>query len=158
MAREEQDREDLMREATALVERIEFRVEDRTIIVGFRRGGSGSIFFDADPAYHFNAAGELRRAFVDEVLYKAEGGQLIGLRRERTASEVALVSHGMAETEVVRFLSDLQERLESLRTAIEQHRAKVVSQIPTDGPAVDRVARWLATLGAPIRVADSPRV
>jgi hypothetical protein len=158
MAREEQDREDLMREATALVERIEFRVEDRTIIVGFRRGGAGSIFFDADPAYHFNGAGELRRAFVDEVLYKAERGQLIGLRRERTASEVALVSHALPATEVVRFLGDLQERLESLRTAIDEHSATVVSQIPTDGPLVDRVTRWLAMLGDAIRIADSPRV
>jgi hypothetical protein len=158
MAREEQDREDLMREATALVERIEFRVEAKSVVVGFRRTGAGSIFFEADPAYHFNGAGELRRAFVDEVLYKSEGGRLIGLRRERTASEVALVSHALPATEAVRFLSDLQERLESLRTAIDDHCATVVSQIPAEGLLTDRVTRWLATLDKPIRIADSPRV
>ena len=42
MARRESDREDLLREATALVERAELTIEgfDEPIVVGFRRDGS----------------------------------------------------------------------------------------------------------------------
>ena len=51
MALHEQDREDLLSEATALVQRVELRVEGfaEPVIVGFRRGGEASVFFGADP-------------------------------------------------------------------------------------------------------------
>ena len=69
MARDESDREDLLREATALVERIELApadaADDEHIVAGFRRDGALSIYFGADPVYHFNSAGELRRAYCD---------------------------------------------------------------------------------------------
>ena len=47
MARNEQDREDLMREAGALVDRCEIQVEFLTevVVVGFRRDDSVSFFF-----------------------------------------------------------------------------------------------------------------
>ena len=72
------NREDLLREATALVERIELvphrdRQFDASepIVVGFRADGALSIFFGDDPVYQFNAAGELRRAYCDGLLFKA---------------------------------------------------------------------------------------
>ena len=49
MAQRETNREDLLREATALVERAEIRIpgESEPIVVGFRRDGSASFFFVA---------------------------------------------------------------------------------------------------------------
>src|SRR5262245_38318908 len=72
MARQESDREDLLREATALVERAELKVagEPEPVTVGFRRDGSLSVFFGSVAVYQFNTAGELRRAFADGLLYK----------------------------------------------------------------------------------------
>src|SRR5204863_2544475 len=78
MAREESSREDLLREATALVERIELipngSTSDGRIVAGFRRNGALSVFFGEDPVYQFNAAGELRRAYTDGKLLKADRG------------------------------------------------------------------------------------
>src|SRR6186997_1242741 len=92
MARRESEREDLLREATALVERAELTLEgsEEPIVVGFRRDGSASFFFGVDPVYQFNAACELRRAFVGGLLYKAERGRLVSLSRQRTMESVAL--------------------------------------------------------------------
>jgi hypothetical protein len=83
MARQPEDREDLLAEATALVERAELRLpgDARTIVAGFRATGCGSLFFGADPVYQFNSARQLRRAFVGGELYKAERGQLVALTR-----------------------------------------------------------------------------
>lgn len=158
MAREEQDREDLMREATALVERVEFLVEGKSIVVGFRPNGAGSLFFENDPAYHFSATGELRRAYVAGMLYKAERGRLVALQRMRSEREVALMRHQVDETQTSDFLRSLEDRMKSLQLAIDEQRAAVLSQIPADGMVVDRVVRWLAQLAGTTKIAQSPRV
>ena len=66
MARNEEDREDLMAEATALAERVELTVpqESDFVTAGFRRTGHLSLYFGQDPAYHFDEEGRLRRAAV----------------------------------------------------------------------------------------------
>src|SRR5687768_8047260 len=110
MSRTESDREDLLREATALVERAELQVAGlgEPIVVGFRRDGAASFFFGADPVYQFNAAGELRRAYVGGLLYKAEQGELVALRRERTPAETALVRHDLSAAESTDLLAALE--------------------------------------------------
>src|SRR5687767_7509073 len=93
MAREETDREDILREATALVERVELLVPGcaESVVMGFRRNGSASFFFGADPVYQFNTSGELRRAFVTGQLIKADRGTLAAFDRHRTETEVQFV-------------------------------------------------------------------
>ena len=80
-----QDREDLLAEATALVERIELDVDemDESIVIGFRPSGAGSIYFGPDAAYHFTSHNRLRRAYANGLLYKAEKRRLISLDRRR---------------------------------------------------------------------------
>ena len=104
MARQENPREDLLAEATALVERAELRIAGfaEPIVVGFRRNGAASIYFGQDAAYHFNTANELRRAFIGGTLYKADRGRLAALVRRRTAAEVELVRHDLDETVAAR--------------------------------------------------------
>ena len=101
MAHYESDREDLLRQATALVERAEILLPGLTepLVVGFRRDGSVSFFFGADPVYQFNAAGELRRAYLDGLLYKADRGRLVQMRARAVATEVVLVSVELADRE-----------------------------------------------------------
>ena len=67
MARSEHDAEDLIRDATALTERAEFRLPDAAhpVIVGFRPDGCASFFFGLDEVFHFNSQANLRRANVD---------------------------------------------------------------------------------------------
>ncbi|MDA1017654.1 MAG: hypothetical protein O3A00_24745 [Planctomycetota bacterium] len=116
MAKSESDREDLMREATALVERIEFRISDEAqpIVAGFRRDGRFSIYFDADLVYHFDEQHRLRRAFVDGDLYRTQGTTLARLRRERTQSQTVLRSHDLSADELADFRTALMNRLQPI--------------------------------------------
>ena len=53
MAKEERDREDIFREATALVERVELSGivgQAEPVVIGFRRNGCGSIYFGVELA------------------------------------------------------------------------------------------------------------
>ena len=68
MAKQQQDKEDILREATALVNRIEIQFSQKTaskesVFVGFRRDGAISCFFGADPVYQFNTRHEIRRGY-----------------------------------------------------------------------------------------------
>lgn len=144
MAREESQREDLMGEATALVERIEFAIPYRdAIVAGFRADGAFSIFFGEDPVYHFNAAGELRRAYCDGLLIKASSGQLASLRRERTAHETQLVRHALTAGEQGEFLATLSEKLRTLRDQLSDGNFSVTGQVPQDADILGRVRAWL---------------
>jgi hypothetical protein len=161
MSREEHDREDLLREATALVERIELvaaspATDAKPIVIGFRRNGALSIFFGADPVYQFNAAGELRRAYRDGLLYKAERGRLVSLEQRRTLHEVQLVRRDLTEAECQDFVLQMQRHLGELRTKLADGSLLVAGQVPVGGTAFDRVRAWLVGHdGLPI--AASPR-
>jgi len=160
VARQENPREDLLAEATALVERAELRIAgfDEPIVVGFRRNGAASIFFGQDAAYHFNTASQLRRAFLDGTLYKADRGRLAGLVRHRTADEVELMRHDLDERETAEFLATLHRRLTTFRAALETGQGEVLRQVPDAVNLIPRIAAWLATLPDAIPIARSPRV
>jgi hypothetical protein len=161
MALHEADREDLLAEATALVERMELAVGGfgQPIVVGFRRDGCTSVYFGADPAYHFNKRNELRRAYLGGLLHKAEHGKLISLERQRTAAEVQLLRRDLTAAESQQVVSDMAERLRALDEALSADSFRVVGVVPADGNVLNRVQRWLAEIRSrPIAIAQSPRV
>ena len=145
MARHEARREDLMAEATALCQRIEYLVEGQAepVVAGFRVSGQWSLYFGSDPMYHFAGDGALRRAFLGDDLYRSQGQTLARLRRARTGDEVQLVRHDLSPAELAQFTTQMAERLENLRTAIERGSAQVTRQTPED---VDVEARILGAL------------
>lgn len=159
MARDEQHREDLLAEATALVERAEIVLagEDDSTIIGFRRDGSASCYFGEDPAYHFNSAGELRRAFYDRRIYKAECRRLVSLERRRLPGEVQLVRHELTDEEAKAFVVATAERLERLQSAFANGTWRLIGQVSHSGDALDRIRRWLDQLVVPPPIAQSPR-
>jgi hypothetical protein len=160
MARSESDREDLLREATALALRAELSVPGfaEPIVVGFRRDGSASVYFGADPVYQFNTGGELRRAYVGGLLYKAERGRLVALRRERTASAVALVRRELTEEETASLLATMHDHLERIRLALADSEASITGQVPADGHLDDRIRQWLAAFRGKAQIAGRPNV
>jgi len=160
MAREEHEREDLLAEATALVDRVEIAVEgfDEHLVVGFRRDGAASVYFGEDPALHFNSRGELRRAYAAGRLYKAERGRLVALTRERSDAEVALVRHELDVADTAAFLQSVTDRLVALRTAFANSAVQTVGQVPADRDVPGRVVAWLSQLVLPPAIAASPRV
>jgi hypothetical protein len=158
MSRRESDREDLLREATALVERAEIRIpgENEPIVVGFRRDGSASFFFGADPVYQFNSTGEFRRGYIGGLLYKAERGQLISLRRERSETEVALLRDEMPSNEADPLLTTVRSQLAQLHDALASGSFTLVGEVPTSGGIIERTLHWLANVSPKIRVAHTP--
>jgi hypothetical protein len=145
MARQESDREDLLAEATALVERVEMSIPEfpELVVAGFRRDGSLSVFFGGDPVYQFNSRHELRRAFVAGLLYKADDGRLASLDRVRTAEETQLVRHDLTDAESAQFVSNASALINSLAAALERGAQQIVRQVPPD---IDIVVRMLAAL------------
>ena len=158
MARQESDREDLLREATALVERAELNVagESDPVTVGFRRDGSLNVYFGSEPVYQFNTAGELRRAFVDGHMLKAERSKLVELRRERTAHEVTLVRRELTATEQAALLASARSRLDQLAASLRDGMVEVIGQVPADGDVPRRVHMWLNELDSELTVANAP--
>ena len=160
MSRQESDREDLLREATALVERVELRLPEQPelIVAGFRRDGSASFFLGQSPVYQFNSRHELRRAYVGGLLYKVDGGELVEMRRERTATAVELRSRQLLPEETAKFLLEAQDCLKRLRDALLDGKAEVVGQVPGEQDVASRVAAWLQELPATIILAKTSRL
>lgn len=159
VAREEHRREDLLREAKALVERIELSVPQGIVVVGFRVDGSASFFFDEQPVYQFNAAQQFRRGFVDDLLYKAVGGRLVSLKRQRFDDRLELQRHELSEEEATHFLADMRQYLERLSSLLARGDYTCRGQIPRDADVLQRTAAWLGSaLSRPIEIAHSPRV
>jgi hypothetical protein len=158
MTRHEQDREDLMREATALVERVELRLprEDETVVVGFRRDGSLSVYFGADPVYQFNAAGELRRAYVGGLLYKAERGRLVELTRVREPARVVLLRRELDDERQRMFLTAMSARLAACAEALRTGPYAVAAHEPGGRDILPRVRAWLEERSEAV-VARTPR-
>jgi hypothetical protein len=167
MAQQESPREDLLREATALVERVEL-VSDKprdaraikeaarpSIVAGFRAGGGLSIFFGEDPAYHFNTVGEVRRAYVGGLIYKAIKGELIVLTRVRSADQVELRSHTLAATEQAKFVGQMSARLSDLAAELDAKAVQIRAQVPPDANVLDRLQKWLADYHE-VRIAVRP--
>lgn len=134
MARTESDREDLIREATALTERAEFRRGGGgpLITAGFRRDGSLAIYFDQDPVYQFDTGGRLRRAFVDGFLYRSQHSGLARLQRERTPDATHLLRHDLTPEECGDFRRALRARLRQLATDLQTGSVSTVRAVVDD--------------------------
>lgn len=158
MSRTEHDREDLLAEATALVQRAELAVAGSRdpVVIGFRPDGCASIYVGSDPAWHFNSRLQLRRAFIAGALYKAEQGRLVSLQRRRAVGEVQLVRDDLSDEQQSPVLSQLAESLARLQSKLRAGEVQVVRQIPAESELVARISRWLDALPRPIEVASSP--
>ena len=165
MARESQDREDLLRDATAFLTRVQLRILGRErsmeVFAGIRAQGAASFYFDQDPVFHFNALGQMRRAFVDEALVMAERGQLIVLRPQRTEAAVTMHRHALSADEQREFCETAARQLVELRQSIVHGDYLVAGHVaPAAATREEVVAQFVAALElcGRIEVAASPRV
>jgi len=163
MARAPQEREDLLRDATALVDRVELQVgaakNSAIVFAGFRVGGAASFYFDQDPVYHFNNDHKLRRAHVDNELIKAEQGRLVALRRQQFENEVAMIRYVMQTDKQDKFCQTALKNLSQLCHALTAEDYTIMGQVSAvqDRSVVDQLITYLTSLQA-VTVAASPRV
>ena len=131
MARNEQDREDLVREATGLKNRIEWNVpgEPEPVVTGLKSSGNLSLYFGQDPVYQFDVAGQLRRAYVNGFLYRTQGTTLARIHRERTEAETSLMRYDLTPNELSDVLTSMTARVASLREALASGRATELRRV-----------------------------
>ncbi len=160
MAREIHDREDLVRDARALLPRLMLQVrfadEQANVFAGFR-GESLSLYFGDDPVFHFNARCELRRAYLGGRLIQADAGKLNELHRTSPGAAVKLAANEFDEPRQQQFLANLAARLAALRAALDAEQFQLIGQEPPGADALGRLQRWLAA-NVRIQVAASARV
>ncbi len=136
MAPSEGRRENLLTEATALVRRAElagesFDPENGPLVAGFRRDGSLSLFLGEDPVYQFNPDGQLRRGFVDGLLYRTQGVTLARLQRDRSSTNhVTLVRHDLSVSELAAFRETMTRQLERLLDELTAGELRQVAVVP----------------------------
>lgn len=145
MAVHESDREDLMREAVALVRRIELQVPDEqdNVICGYRRNGSLAIYFGPDPVYQFDNEFRLRRGYVDGLLYRTQGTTLAALDRQRSTGVTQLVRHDLTPDELTEFLKSMTVRLQHFVNMLKSDTATIVAQVPPEAPILPQLIETL---------------
>ena len=161
MARHTQDREDLLRDATALVPRLFLRAQfskgSCDVFVGFRPVSAVSIYFDGDPVYHFNTERKLRRAFVNDQNIKADDGWLVVWEPQRTAETVTMHGRTLSAIEQQEFGATVLSRIGKLREALWAGRFELLGQVPADGNAISLLLAWLREMQE-FEVADTAGV
>jgi hypothetical protein len=148
MARETHPREDLLRDATALVERVRLRIEGEIepVLIGFRRDGGASVYFGEEPVLHFNERGELRRAFAENRQFKAERGKWVEGRRATEEGRIRVEFIALDSLGSDRLNRTLGDCFANLRSAIAEDCYVVEGQVPDNCDVVGRVANWLTSL------------
>lgn len=176
MAKNTQDREDLLRDGTQFVRRVELEVRQLSeakvapgndppptiVFCGFRDNDAFSVYWGQDTVIQFNANGELRRAFWRDGKIASFKHALHWLNSEGDG-RVRLARTAFTEDEsrefkllVERVLSDLMSALDDL-AATESTRSTLRGQIP-DEAVVPEVRAWLASRTTPIEFAMHPGV
>ena len=146
--------EDPMREAVALVERVELRKTggaptasiSPTIVAGFRRNGYLSVYWGEDPYYQFDDRGRLRRALVDGQLFRTEGSALARLTRASEPGASVLLRHDLDQAELEDFRHSMLAHVGTLQEALVGGHVEIIQQVPPELPVVDRLAAGLETV------------
>ncbi len=157
MAQREDDREDLMKEATALDPRVEWQVDamDESVVAGLKKDGSFSIYFGQNPTYQFNEHGQLRRAWFDGCLYRTQGSTLAQLTRSRTQDKTELLRVDLDESELAMFMQRMDSHLRQLQDALRIGAVAVVQVIETRSELPDFVRLIDRVFAATPRLAKS---
>lgn len=161
MARHEHRREDLIREAVALRQRAALAVPSLLagdeVTIGIRASGALSLYLGEDPAWHLNPQRQLRRAFRQGRLLKAEAGRLVELERVRTDDVVELRRRVLTDDEQVAVLQEVQTHVMQLAHAIARTEAQLLRAAGDPLPTLADVSAWLAPfVESRIHVAQEP--
>lgn len=162
MALEEEPREDLLREATALVRRGVWKAPETAgnvavqIVAGFRQNGALSLFFDESPVYQFNPGGQLRRAYVNGLLYKADRGRLVALRRERAERQTTLISRVLSREEQTTLLAEAEARIGAFFQTLAANQLSRIGQKPEEADLRGELLTWRGQHPMPTTIADRP--
>ena len=151
------DDEDLIREATALTERIEVCIgQGENWLWGRRRNGSVSVFC-GPLVFQFNSANEIRRAFADGRRIKSENGQLIRLERTSGGGAIHFIESVLDQSQQETLLAKARQSLDNLAAALDKTGNPVRGEGADLSELASAAKQWLAeVLASPLAIADQP--
>ena len=166
MAKFKADREDLVREGTAMPIRGRLWIEQNEIVIGFRRDDACSLYWNQDPVFQFDANQQLRRVFYQSTRYKSRDRRLVRLTQlpadeAERASRLRLIEEIISAEKQTEILQRLTDALQQIQQAFSETTPKPSPDIlhSVGLPVPDfrtRVLQWINRLPDPIRIADQP--
>ncbi|TWU17636.1 hypothetical protein Pla52o_48510 [Novipirellula galeiformis] len=156
MAKQQRDREDLLRDGHQMTSRGETTIDAIAVTVGFRAGGQASLYCGADPVFQFNAQHQLRRVYFANERFAAESGRLVRLDREQLGGKVQFVRCEVPPTDVQAILASLRGWIDILRAAASSDgTAWRVADEPSERFIV-QLREWMDRLPQSIAIAAGP--
>ncbi len=159
MARDPQDCEDLLRDATGLVSRVELKIPELEthIVCGFRTDGSLSIYWGQDEVVQFNALGELRRGYWQGKLLATYRRQLVWLNRsQQEGGRMRFAREPFTVEERKNFIAQLMRRIDQLQQSVSGREYQLIGQIPPDENVLGRLRDWFLGLKGTLQFARHP--
>ena len=159
MAKQEQDREDLLRDGKQMLLRAECVIDDVVVVIGFRSQGQVSVYVGPDPVFQFNSSMELRRVFHQGKRYAAIQGRLCELVRKSQRDRVSFESQDiLADVEAV-IMRLLDSSLARIRVALETLETPMEGWEIAGGQEGDfrnRLTDWMTNIPVSVVIADTP--
>ncbi|MCS7465259.1 hypothetical protein NZK35_01065 [Stieleria sp. ICT_E10.1] len=166
MAKQTDDREDLLRDGTAMPVRGRLWVDRAEVVIGFRSRGQLSLYWDQDPVFQFDESCRLRRVFIDSCRLKAENGKLVRLRQphesiNQSVERLRLLTEPISEDDEAAILQRLSDRLQQIDATLEQmvfdgNQATLQTVGATPRDFARRVRGWIADWKEAMGVAGGP--
>jgi hypothetical protein len=160
MAKDAHDREDLLRDASAMDVRVELRIAgvDHSVYCGFRTCGVFSLYWNQDNVVQFNAHGELRRAFWRNRMLASYERQLHWLNRDLNSARMRLSREPLTDDELAALEEFVSQSMVQLRDSFSTNSYEVVGKFPEDLDVCKKVAAWLEGHPDSVRYALHPGV
>ncbi len=158
MARQEQDREDLLSDAKQMLLRAECTIDGVVFVIGFRSQGQVSIYVGPDPVFQFNSSLELRRVFFNGKRYAAIQGRLCELTRQETSGRVRFSPQAILAKVETEIAATLESNLVQIQMALESRQAGW-QLVGGDFLGFQRqLSDWLASVLGNVKIAGTPNV
>lgn len=159
MAKFKEDREDLLRDATAYAVRAELSCAGfpQSIFCGFRDSQAFSVYFGQEAVFQFNVQRELRRAFWQGQLLASYQRELHRLERPAVA-RMRMSRQSLSPEESLACMNFLTTSLAQLTSCLTSGAYELTGQFPEDADVVAQVADWLRVCPRPIVLAMHPGV
>jgi hypothetical protein len=146
MARQHHDREDLLRDATAFVERFQARISGQSEewFIGFRPDSALGIYAGQHRVLQFDRHGRLRRVFWDGRMFQAVRGELVRLDRRREDTRLRLDRRPLSSEESAELLRAASQVLNTLCASLRDETLAVTGQVVmANQDVVKRMRDWL---------------
>lgn len=154
MARQEQDREDLLRDGRNMPLRGRCWIEATEVLVGFRAQGQLSLYVGPDPVFQFNSERELRRAYVDGQRYAADRGSLARLGAVTAGTRLAFQSAPLEQDVWLAMAGQIESWLDRVRAAVRHFDWQTVGG--EQDLFLNQLEEWLDRCPRPIKTAETP--